>query len=132
MPHPLIWDSNTDYPGVSTFAQKMKEAIMMAHNEVIEARVKQTRQANRHHRAADFVEGDLVYLSTKNLKLPKHHAWKLCPKYIGPYRIVKVVEPRASYKIELSDELKKHGINATFHASLLRIHVPNDDQRFPG
>lgn len=132
MPRPLIWDSNTEYPGVSTFAQRMKETILAAHDEVIEARVKQTRQANRHRRAANFAEGDLVYLSTKNLKLPKHRARKLSPKYIGPFRIVKVVEPGASYKLELSDELKKRGINETFHASLLRIHVPNDDRRFPG
>jgi hypothetical protein len=56
----------------------------------------------------------------------------LTPKYIGPFTILKVIEPGASYKLELSAELKKHGINPTFHASLLRIHVPNNDRRFPG
>jgi len=32
----------------------------------------------------------------------------------------------------LSQELKTRGINPSFHASLLRIHIPNDDRRFPG
>lgn len=132
MPRPLIWDSSTEYPGVKVFAQRMKDAIMSAHDEVIAARVKHTNQANRHRRKAEFVEGDLVYLSTKNLKLPKHRARKLTPKYIGPFKILKIVEPGTTYKLELSAELRKHGINPTFHASLLRIHVPNDDRRFPG
>lgn len=127
MPRPLIWDSSTEYPGVKVFAQRMKDAIMSAHDEVIQAQVKQTIQANRHRWKADFVEGDLVYLSTKNLKLPKHRAQKLTPKYIGPFKISKIVEPGTTYKLELSADLRKHGISPTFHASLLRIHVPNND-----
>ncbi|TDL18540.1 hypothetical protein BD410DRAFT_698614, partial [Rickenella mellea] len=38
----------------------------------------------------------------------------------------------ATYKLDLSDELKVKGIVNKFHTSLLRIHVPNDDRRFPG
>jgi hypothetical protein len=73
-----------------------------------------------------------VYLSTLNLKLPKGRARKLTPKYIGPFPVIKVIEPGASYRLELSNQLKIRGINPVFHASLLRIHIPNDDRRFPG
>ncbi|KAL0562831.1 hypothetical protein V5O48_019247, partial [Marasmius crinis-equi] len=59
-------------------------------------------------------------------------ARKLTPKFIGPFRILKELEPGATYKLELSNELKQKGINPSFHASLLRIHIPNDDRRFPG
>ncbi|KDQ13876.1 hypothetical protein BOTBODRAFT_89313, partial [Botryobasidium botryosum FD-172 SS1] len=75
-------------PGVWVFAQRMRDAIVTTHDTILEARVKQTRQANRHHRPAPFELNNLVYLSTKNLKLPKKRAWKLVPKYIGPFRIV--------------------------------------------
>ena len=34
--------------------------------------------------------------------------------------------------IELPQDLKKRGVHPAFHASLLRIHVPNDDRLFPG
>jgi len=34
--------------------------------------------------------------------------------------------------LDLSQELLKRGINRSFHASLLKPHVPNDDRRFPG
>ncbi|KAF9441405.1 hypothetical protein P691DRAFT_613056, partial [Macrolepiota fuliginosa MF-IS2] len=37
-----------------------------------------------------------------------------------------------SYKIDLSASLRKRGIHDVFHASLLRIHIPNDDRLFPG
>src|SRR5262249_15729760 len=89
MPKALIWDSQTAYPGVMAFAQRMKNAIMTAHDEIITARVKHTRNANRKRRSAIFKEGDLVYLSTKNLNLPKNRARKLAPKYIGPFKILK-------------------------------------------
>lgn len=74
MLRPLIWNAESEYPGVEVFAQKMKDAIMVAHNQIIEARVKQTCQANKHRRQAEFAVGDLVYLSTKNLRLPKNRA----------------------------------------------------------
>ncbi|EPQ61206.1 hypothetical protein GLOTRDRAFT_8049, partial [Gloeophyllum trabeum ATCC 11539] len=38
----------------------------------------------------------------------------------------------SSFRLDLSPDLKKRGIHDAFHASKLRIHVPNDDRRFPG
>ncbi|KAG2738292.1 hypothetical protein P692DRAFT_201662798, partial [Suillus brevipes Sb2] len=37
-----------------------------------------------------------------------------------------------SYRIDLPDRLKQRGIHNVFHSSYLRLHVPNDDRRFPG
>ncbi|KIL54960.1 hypothetical protein M378DRAFT_37516, partial [Amanita muscaria Koide BX008] len=76
-------------PGILEFASNMKSALMWAHDAIIEARVKQTAQANRSRRPADFDAGDLVYLSTKNLQLPKGLARKLTLKYIGPFKITR-------------------------------------------
>jgi len=71
-------------------------------------------------------------LSTKNISLPKGRARKLAPKYLGPFPILGIIKEGATYRLGLSDELTKRGVNPTFHASLLRPHVPNDDRRFPG
>ncbi|TFK78874.1 hypothetical protein K466DRAFT_465631, partial [Polyporus arcularius HHB13444] len=76
-------------PGVSQFAQQMKEAIMAAHDAVIAARTSQVVQANKHRRPAPFKAGDLVYLSTKNLAVPTGRARKLVPKFIGPFQITR-------------------------------------------
>lgn len=133
MPRSMIWNDpgKDEYPGVRSFAQKLKDAIMSAHDSILQARVKQTRQANRHRKASPFEIGDLVYISTKNMNLPKQRARKLVPKFVGPYKIVRIAGNDA-YEIDLPRELKTKGIHPVFYASLLRVHVPNDDRLFPG
>ncbi|KAG1829928.1 hypothetical protein EV424DRAFT_1270966, partial [Suillus variegatus] len=37
-----------------------------------------------------------------------------------------------TFLLDLPSELKQRGIHPAFHAHLLRLHVPNDDRRFPG
>lgn len=129
----MIWESPdaSKYPGVRAFALRMKSAIMSAHDAVLSARVKQTYEANKHRRECPLEKGDLVYVSTKNISLPKGTARKLTPKYIGPYRIIDDYRNN-SYKLDLPPRLKQRGVHPVFHSSLLRIHIPNDDRLFPG
>ncbi|KAJ8473319.1 hypothetical protein ONZ51_g7961 [Trametes cubensis] len=133
MPRPMLWNdpSEDEFPGVRVYAQRVKQAVMAAHDSILAARVKQTRDANRKRRPAPFVEGDLVYVSTKNISLPKGLARKLAPKYIGPYRITKDFG-NYSYRIDLPRNLRQRGVHDVFHASLLRVHEPSDDRLFPG
>src|SRR6202000_2411720 len=99
---------------------------------IIAARVVNTVQANRKRVGVSYKVGDLIYWSTKNISLPKGRAKKLAPKYLGPFPISKVLKEGATYQLGLSDELIKRGVNNSFHASLLRPHVPHDDRGFPG
>ena len=131
-PSPMIWKNEKVYPGVRQFAENMKDAIMSAHDAIIASHIQHTVQANKKRLLATYQEGDLVYLSTKNISMPKGRARKLSPKYLGPFPITKVLKEGATYQLRLSDELMNRGVNPSFHASLLRPHVPNDDRRFPG
>jgi hypothetical protein len=108
IPQTMIWNSPTDqgYLGVKKFAEQIKLALMDAHDSIIAAQVKQTRIANRHRRPARFEKDNLVYLSTENIKLAKGMAQKLCPKYIGPYKIAQDYN-NGTYKISLPPELKQ-------------------------
>ena len=55
-------------PGVAEFAKKALLHLMDAHDALIEARGFQTVYANRHRMKEPLIkDGDLVYLSTKNL-----------------------------------------------------------------
>jgi hypothetical protein len=130
-PPSMIWNVKSEYPGVRVFAQRMKDAVMSAHDAIIAARVKSTTVSNRKRKEAPFVIGDLVYLSTVNLSLPKGRARKLAPKFIGPFKILKDYRNN-SYLLDLPSDLKQRGLHPAFHAHLLRIHIPNDDRRFPG
>ena len=131
MPRTMLFNENSEYPGVKKFAQQIKNAIINAHDAIIATRVKQTRNANRKRIPAPFVENDLVYISTQNMSLPKGKARKLFPKFVGPYKINKDYG-NDTFGIDLPAELKKRGLHSKFHASLLRLHIPNDDRRFPG
>ncbi|EJD39927.1 ribonuclease H-like protein, partial [Auricularia subglabra TFB-10046 SS5] len=119
-PRMLTSVGSTKYPGVYKFVETMRETLLTAHDAIIGARVKQTTEANKHRRESTFREGQLVYLSTKNLRLARTKSRKLVPRYIGPYKILKEVTPGASYTLELPPELKKRCLHPTFHASLLR------------
>ncbi len=89
-----------------TYAQKVKFAVMAAHNSILAACVKQTRDANHKRRPALFVTNELVYISTQNISLPKGLAQKLVPKFIGPYCIAEDFHNN-SYRIELPADLKR-------------------------
>ncbi|KAG5720641.1 hypothetical protein E4T56_gene4945 [Termitomyces sp. T112] len=97
----------------------------------ISARIKQTRNANRKRTAIPFKEGEFVYVSTKNMTFPKGLACKLISKFVGPYLLLKDYGNH-SFRIQLPSHMLQRGIHDVFHASLLRIHHPNDDRRFPG
>jgi hypothetical protein len=133
MPRSMIWNRPTaeEYPSVRVMAQRTKQAIMAAHDSILQARVKQVRAANRLRRPSPFAEEDLVYVSTKNIDFPKGRNRKMTVKYIGPYKIIKDFGNN-SYKLELPDRLRARGLHDVFHLSLLRVHVPNDDRLFPG
>ena len=72
-----------------------------------------------------------MYMSTKNMSLPKGQTQKLVPKYIGPYEIISDYGNN-SYKLDLPGCLRQQGIQPVFRVSLLRIHMPNNEQLFPG
>ena len=80
-----IWSDTVILKGIQTFAEAALQNLADAHDAIIEAYVFQTNQMNTHWKEElAIVEGMLVYLSTKNLNLPKGRAKKLCPKFVGP------------------------------------------------
>ena len=133
MPRTILWDAKLtdEFPSVRKFALEKKLAIMAAHDSILSARIKQTRDANRRRRVAPFKEGELVYLASKNISFAKGLARKLIPKYIGPYKILQDFH-NSSFKLDLPSHLKRRGVHDVFHSSLLREHIPNDDRLFPG
>jgi hypothetical protein len=82
-PSPMVVNTNSKFPGVREHIERIKIAIMTAHDAVLDGRTKMTRQANQHRRPADIEEGDLVYVSTKNMRMPKGFARKLAPSMLA-------------------------------------------------
>jgi hypothetical protein len=133
IPKAMVWNNPQEcsYPGVNSFAEQIKLTLMSAHDSIIAAQVKQTQDANRKCHYAPFSVNDLVYLLTQNIKMQKGLVRKFAPKFIGPYKIIKDYS-NDFFMIDLPPELKCHRFHPTFHASLLRIHIPSDDHLFLG
>jgi hypothetical protein len=125
-------ESNKAPRGVREFVETAVANVAAAHDSIIESRVIQTHNANKKRSKEDELpKGSLVYLSTKNLNLPKGRARKLTPRFIGPYKIKQSFPESSVYELDLPESLKKRRIHAKFHVNLLRRHEPNDDERFP-
>jgi len=124
--------NETTARGIKEFATQALHNLAEAHDAIIEARAFQTSQSNRHRREEpEIVENDLVYLSTKNLNLPKNRARKLCPKFIGPYRVAEARPETSNYMLELPNALTEQKIVPTFHISLLKPYNTSSDALFP-
>ena len=107
-------------PRVEMFVQQALENLAMAHNAIIESQIRQTYHANKRKGIMPkFEVGDLVYLSTKNLSMPKGQARKLIPKYIGPMKVVRWHTTSNTYTLDLPDQLKAHRVHPMFHVGLL-------------
>ena len=74
---------------------------------------------------------DLAMLSTKSLNLDNASSRnKLNPKYCGPFRITEQINP-VTFRLELSQPLKSHGIHNAFHSSRLVPYKPDLFERNP-
>ena len=62
-----------------------------------------------------FKEGDLVLLSTRNLKM-KSAPNQLQKRFVGPFRVIETIGEQA-YRLSLPENWKIHPV---FHVSLLR------------
>ncbi|KAK3540941.1 hypothetical protein QTP86_006400 [Hemibagrus guttatus] len=93
-----------------------QEVWERAHVRLQRAVRRQRIQADRHRRLHPAYQvGQRVWLSTRNLRL-KLPCWKLSPKFIGPFEIIRQVNPVA-YRLRLPASYR---ICPTFHASLLK------------
>lgn len=123
----------TPFAGVRDFVQQAHRNLTEAQDALIESRVAQTHYANAKRREEPQYEvGDRVYLSTQNLALPKGRVRKLLPRFIGPFEILKANLRGATYTLKLTDEMVRRKIHPTFHISLLKPYIPNDESQFPG
>jgi len=127
-----IWSDDIIPKGIKSFAEAVLWNLADVHDAIIEARVFQTSHVNACRRTKpEIVEGSLVYLSTKNLNLPKGRARKLCPKFVGPWKVLRAWPDTSTYELDLPTALRERRIDPIFHISLLRPYNASNDTLFP-
>lgn len=106
-----------------TLAHTVATALTAAKQHLENARERQRNYANRSRRDVEYEVGDMVYLSTENLKLPGPSR-KLQEKRIGPFKITHKYSP-VSYRLDLPEEMQ---IWKSFHISLLTPFVESPEE----
>jgi hypothetical protein len=123
--HALKSKINTNNESVDEMLSSMNNALSHAKILLHQAQQRQSYYANQHRTDIFFNVGDMVMISTQNLNT-LNKAPKLLPRYIGPYKIIKVIS-KVAYKLELPKTMK---INNTFHISKLKKYNNNNDNIF--
>jgi hypothetical protein len=117
----LISSAISKAPAASEFIKKFANNLKIAKDNLTLAQQRQSKYADFKRRDEKFEVGTLVLLSTQNLADNKFR--KLQPRFIGPFKISKVITPTA-YRLDLPETFKIHPV---FHVSLLRrYHTEND------
>ncbi|GJX74016.1 putative reverse transcriptase domain-containing protein [Tanacetum coccineum] len=106
------------------------EKIIQIKNRLLTARSRQKSYADRRLKPLEFEVGDMVLLKVTPWKGAVRFGkrGKLCPRYIGLFKIIARVGPVA-YTLELLEELK--GIHSTFHVSNLKKCLAEGDVIVP-
>jgi len=100
------------YEGAEKFVTKMKEIQEEAKAALGKVQEEMKKYADRKRGEVDkYKVGDLVMLSTKDLKyqMVRRRAEKLTERFIGPYRIKKIVSSNA-VELELPSTIKIHSV----------------------
>jgi len=107
------------YKGIEKFIAKMKEIQGEAKAALGKVQKEIRKYADRKREEVDeYKVGDLVMLSTKNLKyqMTKRRTEKLTERFVGPYKIKKIISMNV-VELELLSTIKIHLV-----VNISRIH----------
>ena len=111
----LKGDELTKTESVTAFVQRLSSDWKLARQNLDRSVRMQAKYYDKKHRDVRYKVGDLVLLSTRNLKM-KGTPSKLQKRFVGPFRVMETIGEQA-YRLTLPTEWKIHPV---FHVSLLR------------
>ena len=125
---PMMLTTKPDTPVEATneFLLHWQNMLKIAADNLMVAKQRQTQYANQHRKELEFKIGEKVLLSAKHINNPVDKGRptrKLAPRFIGPYKISKIIS-KVAYKLDLPNNLKIHPV---FHVSLLKPYKESDE-----
>ncbi|CAJ0960682.1 unnamed protein product [Ranitomeya imitator] len=102
-------------PEEESYSGNLERVSTSVHHNLKQANRRSKKFFDKSRREARFVVGDMVWLSPRNLCL-KIPSKKLGPKFVGPFKVVQIVN-LAAVRFDIPSSWK---INSVFHVSLLK------------
>ena len=100
---------------IGSFVRRITSIWELARDNLKRSVNLQAKYYDKKHRSVEFDEGEMVLLSSRNLKM-KGIPGKLKKRFVGPFKIEQRIGQQA-YKLSLPDSWKIHPV---FHVSLLK------------
>ncbi|KAJ9511202.1 hypothetical protein QJQ45_013641 [Haematococcus lacustris] len=119
-------------PQAHGFVANARQAVEQARQCLARAQKRMKAYQDTKRRDAVFEPGDMVLLSTQNMRgrVGQPGARKLKPRYVGPFRVEYMVG-RAAVKLDLPEEWSR--IHNVFHVSLVKPYRTYDaSDQVPG
>ena len=120
---PLWRELEVSVPAARTFVQSFVQRMTDAKACLEAAQQRTAEYYDRNKKDVTFEPGQLVLLNTKHLRKSVKGPRKLLPRWVGPYRIVRMVGTVAA-QLHLPPAMRVHH---TFHVSLLRLYRTSPD-----
>lgn len=110
-------------PAAKARIEKLQQLRDKLKEEIAHAQAQQKKYYDRRHQGMEFKRGQLVKLSTRNLKLKDK---KLQPRWIGPFRITDRVGAQA-YRLALPNQYER--LHDVFPIQLLEPYCACDEAK---
>ncbi|KAF0774850.1 hypothetical protein AaE_001450, partial [Aphanomyces astaci] len=114
------------------FSEQRKALVNMTLENLDKAQARQKSYYDKKRSKLEFREGEFVMLATRNVPIKhaklvnKDEKPKLVPKFIGPFKIIQVINPNAM-KLELPKSMKR--LHNVFNVDRLK-KCPGQTDRF--
>ena len=125
----LKGDEEIKIESIGSFVSRVKSDWELAREHLKRSIDLQAKYYDKKHRDVEFEVGELVLLSTRNLKM-KGIPEKLKKRFVGPFKIEERIGQQA-YRLSLPENWKIHPV---FHISLLKrwnTTSPQEEEEVP-
>ena len=107
-------------PAAADFVHGIDKALSSARASMALAQAKAKAMVDLHRRDVVYAPGDLVLLDTRNPSKKGAGVRKLKPKFMGPYKVLRMCGPVAA-ELKLPEQWTR--VHNVFHVSLLKPYM---------